>query len=127
MSPARELGRYGFEPGHEAQQATHATAWVSTADVFARGEDLAVRVELAGVSREDVDITFSSGVLTISGVRRSAKVSGANDPSRPEVVEPNGPEGMQRPFRGDPPRRAAQAEQAHTAEDSHPRQLTQHP
>src|SRR5215207_11662284 len=71
MSPARELGRYGFEPGHEAQQATHATAWVSTADVFARGEDLVIRVELAGVSREDVDITFSDGVLTISGERRS--------------------------------------------------------
>ena len=70
---------------------------------------------------------LSSGVLTISGVRRSAKVSGANDPPRPEVVEPNAPKGMQRPSRADPPRRAAQAEQAHTAEDSHPRQLTQHP
>jgi HSP20 family protein len=71
MSRARELGRYGYEPGHEDQQRTHATAWVPTADVFARSEDLVVRVELAGVSREDVDITFSSGVLTISGERRS--------------------------------------------------------
>jgi HSP20 family protein len=71
MTRARELGRYGYEPGHEDRQRNHATAWVPTADVFARGEDLVIRVELAGVSREDVDITFSSGVLTISGERRS--------------------------------------------------------
>jgi HSP20 family protein len=71
LSRARELGRYGYEAGHEDRQRSHTTAWVPTADVFARGEDLVVRVELAGVSREDVDITFSSGVLTISGERRS--------------------------------------------------------
>ena len=71
MTRARELGRHGFEPGREDQQRTHATAWVPTADVFARDQDLVVRVELAGVGREDVDITFSGGVLTVSGERRS--------------------------------------------------------
>ncbi|MDQ4064239.1 MAG: Hsp20/alpha crystallin family protein [Actinomycetota bacterium] len=30
-----------------------------------------IRVSLAGVSREDVDITFSDGVLTVSGERKS--------------------------------------------------------
>jgi hypothetical protein len=37
-----------------------------------------VRVELAGVSREDVDITFSSEVLTISGTRSIASAPPAN-------------------------------------------------
>ena len=69
----RELGsgRIGSETGHEAQQRTHATAWVPSTDIFARGEDLAIRVSLSGVYPEDVELTFSNGVLTVSGERRS--------------------------------------------------------
>jgi HSP20 family protein len=33
------------------------------------GDDLGIRVELAGVDPEDVDLRFNHGVLTISGVR----------------------------------------------------------
>ncbi len=69
----RELGsgRIGSETGHEAQQRTHATAWVPTTDIFARGKDLVIRVSLSGVYPEDVEITFTNGVLTVSGERRS--------------------------------------------------------
>lgn len=71
MNRARHLGIHGYETGHEDRQRTHATAWIPTADVFAKGEDLVIRVSLSGVRREDVDITFSNGVLTVSGERRS--------------------------------------------------------
>lgn len=69
----RELGagRIGYETGREDRQRTQATAWVPTADIFARGNDLVIRVSLSGVSREDVYITFSDGVLSVSGERRS--------------------------------------------------------
>jgi HSP20 family protein len=69
----RELGsgRIGSETGHEARQRTHATAWVPSTDIFARGEDLVIRVSLSGVYPEDVEITFFNGVLTVSGERRS--------------------------------------------------------
>jgi HSP20 family protein len=69
----RELGsgRIGSETGHEDRQRTHATAWVPSTDIFARGEDLVIRVSLSGVYPEDVEITFSNGVLTVSGERRS--------------------------------------------------------
>lgn len=69
----RELGsgRIGPETGHEARRRTHATAWVPSTDIFARGEDLVIRVSLSGVYPEDVEITFSNGVLTVSGERRS--------------------------------------------------------
>jgi HSP20 family protein len=50
---------------------TQTNAWVPTTDVFARGNDLVIRVSLSGVYPEDVDITLSNGVLTISGERRS--------------------------------------------------------
>ena len=69
----RELGsgRIGPETGHEGRRRTHATAWVPSTDVVARGRDLVIRVSLSGVSPEDVEITLSNDVLTVSGERRS--------------------------------------------------------
>jgi HSP20 family protein len=69
----RELGsgRIGPETGHEARPRTHATAWVPSTDVVARGRDLVIRVSLSGVYPEDVEITLSNDVLTVSGERRS--------------------------------------------------------
>ncbi|MGH3086789.1 MAG: Hsp20/alpha crystallin family protein [Rubrobacteraceae bacterium] len=55
----------------EEQPRTHATAWVPTTDIFADGDDLIIRCELAGVGREDVEITLSGGALVISGERKS--------------------------------------------------------
>ena len=69
----RELGtgRIGPETGHEDRRRTHATAWVPSTDVVARGRDLVIRVSLSGVSPEDVEITLSNDVLTVSGERKS--------------------------------------------------------
>jgi len=50
---------------------THATAWVPNTDIFAMGGDLVIRCELSGISTEEVDVTVSSGVLTISGERKN--------------------------------------------------------
>ncbi len=55
----------------EGQRRTHATAWVPTTDIFARQGDLVIRAELAGVTEEDIEITVSGGILTISGERRN--------------------------------------------------------
>lgn len=74
----REYGMYGPEPVQEEQRRTHATAWIPTADIFARGDDLVLRYELSGVREEDIDITLAGGVLTVSGERRS-------DPDEGEV------------------------------------------
>jgi HSP20 family protein len=65
------MGRVGYEARQEDRPRTQANAWVPTTDVFAKGEDLVIRVSLSGVYPEDVDITLSNGVLTVSGERRS--------------------------------------------------------
>jgi HSP20 family protein len=65
------MGRIGYEARQEDRPRTQANAWVPTTDVFAKGEDLVIRVSLSGVYPEDVDITLSNGVLTVSGERRS--------------------------------------------------------
>ena len=72
MSRMRELVTDpGFETGQEEQRRTHANAWIPPTDIFAREGNLVIRCELAGVRREDVEITLSDGVLNISGERRS--------------------------------------------------------
>jgi HSP20 family protein len=70
MSEMARMREY-FETGQEDQRRTHATAWIPTTDIFAKGDDLVIRCELAGVRREDIDIALSGDVLTISGERRS--------------------------------------------------------
>jgi HSP20 family protein len=64
-------GRIGPETGHEDRPRDFATAWVPSTDVVARGRDLVIRVSLSGVSPEDVEITLSNDVLTVSGERRT--------------------------------------------------------
>lgn len=66
---ARQSWMTGPETSGEPQERTHASAWVPITDVFAREGDLVIRCELAGVRREDMEISYSDGVLTISGDR----------------------------------------------------------
>ena len=70
MNRMRQIGMYGCEAGQEERERTHATAWVPTTDIFARGEDLVIRVELAGVDSDDIELTLNENVLSVSGDRR---------------------------------------------------------
>jgi HSP20 family protein len=70
MQRMREYARHpgdgaGTPPGHD-------TAWVPATDIFAGGEDLVIRCELAGVEPDDVEISLSRGVLLIWGDREPA-------------------------------------------------------
>lgn len=71
MSEMSRMREYFESGGQEDQRRTHATAWVPTTDIIATSDDLVIRCELAGVSRDDIDMTLSDGVLMISGERRS--------------------------------------------------------
>lgn len=79
MNRMRELGRGGREAAQEDRQRTHATAWVPATDIFASEGDLVIRIEVAGVRPEDIDVTFSGGVLTVSGIRRTELGTGGED------------------------------------------------
>jgi HSP20 family protein len=68
----RSLGiRGSAEHAVEHAERTHASAWVPPTDIFAKGQDLVIRVELAGVDPDDVDLRFNHGVLTVSGTRKA--------------------------------------------------------
>ena len=69
MGRIREAGVFGREVGTEPRQRTHASAWLPTTDIFVLGDRLVIRIELAGVDQENVELRFSNGVLTVSGTR----------------------------------------------------------
>ena len=62
LSRMREIGVHGRESRHEERERTHASAWVPATDILARGPDLLVRIELAGVDPDDV-IALEPGVV----------------------------------------------------------------
>ncbi len=70
MERIRNLGRYGYEHGQPAPTSAAETAWAPVTDMFARGSDLVIATELAGVPAADIEISVSDGVLTISGERQ---------------------------------------------------------
>ena len=46
------------------------SAWAPVVDIFERGEDLVIRAELPGVSRDAIDVRVENGVLTLQGERK---------------------------------------------------------
>ena len=81
LSRLRDVGTHGREHAHEERKRTHATAWVPTTDIFAQGDDLVIRVELAGVDPADVELRFANGVLTVSGNRDPEFGRGDGEPT----------------------------------------------
>jgi HSP20 family protein len=76
LNRMREFWRAGVDPPSEGR--THSTAWIPRVDIYSQGDDLVIRCELAGVARDEVDISLEGNVLTIFGERTGA----------PEVTDP---------------------------------------
>ena len=50
--------------------------WVPSVDIFAGGQDLVIRCELAGVAKDEVDVSLTDGRLWITGQRSGAPEEG---------------------------------------------------
>jgi HSP20 family protein len=70
LNRMREFWRAGVDPVRE--ERTHATAWIPTMDIFASGDDLVIRCELAGIAPDEVELSLEHGALTIWGERTGA-------------------------------------------------------
>jgi HSP20 family protein len=90
MSPSRSHGFYDAQSElnrmfdevfdgrgrRSVQRGAGQAEWVPAIDAFTRDGDLVVRDELPGMKPEDVNVTLSQGVLTISGERKEEENSG---------------------------------------------------
>ena len=57
---------------HPHEAGPSSGAWIPPSDIYAHGDDLVIRCELAGVPREDMEVAICSGQLWISGERTGA-------------------------------------------------------
>lgn len=64
----RDVGELFQRTGPEARRSTGGL--VPPIDAFRTDEGLVVRIELPGMTTEDVDVSVDDGVLTVSGERR---------------------------------------------------------
>ena len=63
-----------FEPWARNDQEDLVTGtWIPAVDVEEIGDKMVLRAELPGIKQENIDISFTDGVLTIRGERRFEK------------------------------------------------------
>lgn len=62
----------------------YRSEWSPALDVFEDGQKVTVQVELAGLKKEDIDISLHGEVLTISGERKSESETGEGESYRRE-------------------------------------------
>lgn len=53
---------------HEAEDSS--SSWAPTVDIFERGDNLVLRAEIAGLSKDDVEISVENNMLTLRGERK---------------------------------------------------------
>jgi len=54
------------------EQARQGATWMPTVDVSERNHEIVVFVEIPGVDRSDMQVTWNEGVLIISGLKRQS-------------------------------------------------------
>ena len=64
---------------HESSAGHRFGSWAPPVDVFEQNENLVIRAEIPGVSRDHLDVKIENGVLTIRGERKAgSEVTAAN-------------------------------------------------
>jgi len=72
MNRMHESWRHPGRGDADREARRPSASWVPTTDIFARGEDVVIRCELAGVDRRDVELSFAAGTLVVWGERTEA-------------------------------------------------------
>ena len=62
-----------FDPLNLPVSSGHERTWVPAFDVLETKRDYVVKAELPGMKVEDVDVTFSEGMLIIKGVKKQER------------------------------------------------------
>jgi HSP20 family protein len=71
----RRLLSSGKESEAPARRDDAVPTWAPAVETFRRGEDLVVRAELPGVSRDQLDVSVDEGRLTIRGEKKDERGS----------------------------------------------------
>ena len=71
MSKANSTQHFpASSPSRPTGAANGETAWTPSTDVYVHATGAVIKVELAGIRKEELDLTIEGSRMTISGVRR---------------------------------------------------------
>jgi HSP20 family protein len=84
LSSLRDLLDSAFQLAGVNAEA--GSRWAPSLDVFQDDDTVTVKLELAGMKKEDFDISLQDDILTISGERKSERESGEGESFRSERV-----------------------------------------
>lgn len=74
FDPFRDMARLQDEMSRLLDErrvgSPESMGWTPACDVYEDGDEVVIRVALAGVNPKDVDIRFENGVLTLKGERK---------------------------------------------------------
>lgn len=79
-----EINRLFDSPLGQFDRSEIFNSWAPAVNLFEDKDNLVVTAELPGMRKEDIDISFHDGALTISGERKQEKKYGEGDESRSE-------------------------------------------
>jgi len=67
--------RFGFGNGDEIEREFESAVWSPLSDVYEDKDNYVLKMDLPGIKKEDVKISFVDGQLNISGERKQEKES----------------------------------------------------
>ena len=67
--------RFGFAPASDVERGDTKSSFTPRANVFTDAEGYRIMIELPGVKKEDIRISFAEEVLTVSGEKKIAPES----------------------------------------------------
>lgn len=72
----RTLGnRFGFDNGDDIEKEYESAVWMPLTDIYEDKDNYMLTLDLPGINKEDVKISFNDGQLSISGERKLEKES----------------------------------------------------
>ncbi len=90
-TPYRELGGLHSEMNRLFNNANlarakrpsrNSSAWNPPVDIWEKDTGVGLRMELAGIAKDDIDVNVEDGVLTVSGEKRFRSEGDAEDEKR---------------------------------------------
>jgi HSP20 family protein len=67
--------RFGFGNGDDIEREYESAVWMPLTDVYEDKDNYMLTLDLPGISKEDVKISYNDGQLSISGERKQEKES----------------------------------------------------
>ena len=67
--------RFGFGDGDDIEKEYESAVWSPLSDIYEDKDNYTLTMDLPGIKKEDVKISFADGQLSISGEKRQEKES----------------------------------------------------